>query len=55
MKIAIVNGSPRTENTAAMAEAFRQGAEAAVTLRVKVSVFRKTIWKKSCPLTLTAI
>ena len=29
MKIAILNGSPRTENTAAMAEAFRQGAEAA--------------------------
>ncbi|MBQ1706051.1 MAG: flavodoxin family protein [Clostridia bacterium] len=29
MKIAILNGSPRKENTAAMAEAFRQGAEAA--------------------------
>ena len=29
MKIAILNGSPRTENTAAMVEAFRQGAEAA--------------------------
>ena len=29
MKIAILNGSPWTENTAAMAEAFRQGAEAA--------------------------
>ena len=29
MKIAILNGSPRKENTAAMVEAFRQGAEAA--------------------------
>ncbi len=29
MKITILNGSPRTENTAAMVEAFRQGAEAA--------------------------
>ena len=29
MKIAILNGSPRNENTAAMVEAFRQGAEAA--------------------------
>lgn len=29
MKIAILNGSPRKENTAAMAEAFKQGAEAA--------------------------
>lgn len=29
MKIVILNGSPRKENTAAMAEAFRQGAEAA--------------------------
>ena len=29
MKIAILNGSARAENTAAMAEAFRQGAEAA--------------------------
>ena len=29
MKITILNGSPRKENTAAMAEAFRQGAEAA--------------------------
>lgn len=28
MKIAILNGSPRKENTAAMAEAFKQGAEA---------------------------
>ena len=29
MKIAVLNGSPRRENTAAMIEAFRQGAEAA--------------------------
>ena len=29
MKIAVFNGSPRKENTAAMVEAFRQGAEAA--------------------------
>ncbi len=29
MKIAILNGSPRKENTAAMVEAFKQGAEAA--------------------------
>ncbi len=29
MKIAIFNGSPRKENTFAMAEAFREGAEAA--------------------------
>ena len=29
MKITILNGSPRKENTAAMAEAFRQGAETA--------------------------
>jgi len=29
MKIAVLNGSPRNENTAAMIEAFRQGAEAA--------------------------
>ncbi len=29
MKIAILNGSPREENTAAMVEAFRQGAESA--------------------------
>ncbi len=29
MKIAILNGSPRKENTAAMVEAFRQGAESA--------------------------
>lgn len=29
MKIAILNGSPRNENTAAMVEAFLQGAEAA--------------------------
>ncbi len=29
MKIAILNGSPRTENTAAMVEAFREGATAA--------------------------
>ncbi len=29
MKIAIFNGSPRKENTAAMAEAFREGAESA--------------------------
>ena len=29
MKITILNGSPRKENTAAMAEAFKQGAEAA--------------------------
>ena len=29
MKIAILNGSPRNENTAAMVEAFRQGAEEA--------------------------
>jgi len=29
VKIAILNGSPRVGNTAAMAEAFRQGAEAA--------------------------
>ena len=29
MKIAVLNGSPRKENTAAMAEAFRQGAESA--------------------------
>ena len=29
MKIAVLNGSPRKENTAAMVEAFRQGAEAA--------------------------
>lgn len=29
MKIAILNGSPRKENTAAMAEAFAQGARAA--------------------------
>lgn len=29
MKIAILNGSPRKENTAAMLEAFKQGAEAA--------------------------
>ena len=29
MKIAILNGSPRKENTAAMIEAFKQGAEAA--------------------------
>lgn len=29
MKIAIFNGSPRKENTAAMIEAFREGAEAA--------------------------
>lgn len=29
MKIAIFNGSPRSENTAAMAEAFRRGAEQA--------------------------
>lgn len=29
MKIAILNGSPRRENTFAMVEAFRQGAEAA--------------------------
>ncbi|MCR4892083.1 MAG: flavodoxin family protein [Lachnospiraceae bacterium] len=29
MKIAILNGSPRLENTAAMVEAFRQGAESA--------------------------
>ncbi len=29
MKIAILNGSPRTENTAAMVNAFREGAEAA--------------------------
>ena len=29
MKIAILNGSPRKENTAAMVEAFREGAEAA--------------------------
>ena len=28
MKITILNGSPRKENTAAMAEAFKQGAEA---------------------------
>ena len=29
MKIAILNGSPRKENTAAMIEAFREGAEEA--------------------------
>ncbi|MCR5306808.1 MAG: flavodoxin family protein [Oscillospiraceae bacterium] len=29
MKIAILNGSPRKENTAAMVEAFRKGAKAA--------------------------
>ncbi len=29
MKIAVLNGSPRNENTSAMVEAFRQGAEAA--------------------------
>ena len=29
MKIAVLNGSPRVGNTAAMVEAFRQGAEAA--------------------------
>lgn len=29
MKITILNGSPRRENTSAMAEAFRKGAEAA--------------------------
>ena len=29
MKIAVFNGSPRKENTAAMVEAFREGAEAA--------------------------
>ena len=29
MKIAIFNGSPRKENTTAMAEAFREGAESA--------------------------
>ena len=29
MKITVLNGSPRKENTAAMVEAFRQGAEAA--------------------------
>ncbi len=29
MKIALLNGSPRRENTFAMVEAFRQGAEAA--------------------------
>ena len=29
MKIAILNGSPRKENTAAMVDAFREGAEAA--------------------------
>lgn len=29
MKIAILNGSPRTENTAAMVDAFAKGAEAA--------------------------
>ncbi len=29
MKIAVLNGSPRKENTAAMVEAFQEGAEAA--------------------------
>ncbi len=29
MKIAIFNGSPRKENTFAMVEAFKEGAEAA--------------------------
>ena len=29
MRIAVLNGSPRKENTAAMVEAFRRGAEAA--------------------------
>ncbi len=29
MKITVLNGSPRKENTAAMVEAFREGAEAA--------------------------
>lgn len=29
MRIAILNGSPRKENTAAMIEAFREGAEEA--------------------------
>ena len=29
MKIAVLNGSPRKENTYAMAEAFKEGAEAA--------------------------
>ena len=29
MKIAVFNGSPRKENTAALVEAFREGAESA--------------------------
>ena len=29
MKIAVFNGSPRKENTTAMVQAFRKGAEAA--------------------------
>ena len=29
MKIAVFNGSPRKENTQAMVEAFREGAESA--------------------------
>ena len=57
MKIAVLNGSPKVGNTAAMINAFKEGAEAAghevlvstAMERARANVSRKMIWSRSCP------